>query len=262
MTTVTVTDEAGKQRNNHSDALGRLKQVDEPSPAVAATGSQATLAITGSLQSTTTYSGGTAGQGSATVSGTVNRIYDDQNCLCYVYDSGTISLTVNGVTASATYFQGRTPAQIATILASGVASVVNTSVSGSTISMTAKTTGASTNYTVSMSKVSNDPGNFPSASFTLSWGNLTGGTNGTPTTVYDSRYRDRHREWPRHRHQLRLVDLHRDADGYRDRLRHQCRQRRFGQCRIQRRKHHADLANDRSQHQLRLECRLGHVAVR
>lgn len=131
--------------------------------------------IGGSEQTTQAQSSlGTPGSGSATVSGSVRAGYDD-SCPCNVYDSGTVSITVNGFTASVQYHQGITASYVATALAANLASSsVNASASGGTISMTAKSNGSGTNYAVSMSVSSDRPDLFPSGSFSLSWGNLSG----------------------------------------------------------------------------------------
>ena len=105
----TVNDETGKARMSCSDALGRLTNVEEPGPgASAATAGTGTIAVSGSLQSGT--SSATAGTGSVTINGTEEAvtIYPCglSSCPQLVYDSGIVSLTVNGFTASASYNQG------------------------------------------------------------------------------------------------------------------------------------------------------------
>lgn len=108
-----------------------------------------------------------------------------------IYDSGSAWVTVNGFQASASYGQGSTSASVANAIANVLntngASPVTASVSGSTISLTAKTSGASTNYSLSSGSSTSQSGTFSQPSFTVSvsGSNLTGGTNSTPT-VYDS----------------------------------------------------------------------------
>src|SRR5262249_3369260 len=60
--TVTVTDEAGKQRRSVSDAVGRLIEVDEPAGGTSGTTASGGLTISGALQ-TKPASGGTQSAG-------------------------------------------------------------------------------------------------------------------------------------------------------------------------------------------------------
>lgn len=154
----------------------------------AATSGSGTVNISGSEQNTQAQSspGSPGSGGSGSVSGSVLRGYDD-NCTCYVYDSGTVSITVNGYTVTVFYHQGLSAAYIAASLATNLSgSQVNASSSNGTISMTAKTNGAGTNYAVSMSQASDRSDLFGSGSFSLGWANLTGGTDPTYYTLYDS----------------------------------------------------------------------------
>lgn len=89
------------------------------------------------------------------------------------YDSGTVTATVNGFTSSASYNQSlnNTAALVATTLTNGLnasGSPVTASLSGTTISMTAKTVGSATNWAISGSST---------ASFTASSGTLAGGAS-------------------------------------------------------------------------------------
>jgi RHS repeat-associated protein len=149
-----------------------------------------TVNISGSEQSTQAQSSpGTPGQnGSVSVSGTALRAYDD-SCTCYVYDSGTISVTVGSYTTTVPYSQATSATSIAASIASNLSlsSIVTASSSGGTVvTITSKTNGANTNYAVSASETSNRPDLFPSGSFSLSTANLSGGTNPTYYTLYDS----------------------------------------------------------------------------
>ena len=83
-------------------------------------------------------------------------------------DSGTITLTVNGVTAATTqYGAGATPASIASGLASGVTagSPVNVSAEGDSINLQAKQTGSTTDYSYSLQTTSYDSTDFSQSSF-------------------------------------------------------------------------------------------------
>jgi RHS repeat-associated protein len=99
-----------------------------------------------------------------------------------VADSGTITLTVNGVTAATTqYGAGATPASIASGLASGVTagSPVNVSAEGDSINLQAKQTGSTTDYSYSLQTSSYDSTDFSQPSFLnpAAGGSLSGGAN-------------------------------------------------------------------------------------
>jgi RHS repeat-associated protein len=101
------------------------------------------------------------------------------------YDSGTVWITVNGVKTSVSYGQSST----ATTLANGLISAINAnssvpvtaSLSGATVNLVAKTTGASTNYSLA----SGSSGTFspPSFSVSVSGSLLTGGADPSGATV-------------------------------------------------------------------------------
>jgi RHS repeat-associated protein len=89
------------------------------------------------------------------------------------YDSGTLTVTAGSFQASASYSQSQNSsssamAQAITNALNASGSPVTASVSGATISMTAKTVGTATNYTVTGSST---------RSFTASSTTLSGGTN-------------------------------------------------------------------------------------
>jgi RHS repeat-associated protein len=107
--------------------------------------------------------------------------------LCY--DDGSVSITVNGQRVSASYGQGATASSVAGALAARVNSsstYATATASGAVVTLTARTAGAGTNYTLAVATVWDS--DFSHASFTptKSGATLTGGTNGTTTTVYDS----------------------------------------------------------------------------
>ena len=158
---VTITDPAGKQRRTFTDALGRMIEVDEPGwgDAVHATGS---VTISGSERF-----------------GCTNVIRNF--CVGRFWDTGTVSITVNGVTKSYAYGQTDTPGTIASALAlafhnDGTAPVDATA-SGSTVNLTARQAGVLGDYSLSASSATNDPADFggPSFSATPSGVTLTGG---------------------------------------------------------------------------------------
>ncbi len=114
-----------------------------------------------------------------------------------VYDTGGVTLTVNGVTSATTsYGATSTPNTIASGLAAGIASgsPVSISAQNDTIQLTSTTTGSGTNYSYSLSFSSTDGFSPSSFSASPSSGALTGGadaqtqTTGTPVYYYDLAY--------------------------------------------------------------------------
>jgi len=213
--TTTVTDQAGNQRRSTTDALGRLTEVDEPGASSAASPATASGIVSGSEQSvvvpftagtgSVTFSNGplqskqvlthtaTPGTGSVTISGTEKSrsVFNKAcNCLVTTYDSGTVSIIVNGHTDSTGYGQNSILSSIASSLATAIngdsAASVTASASGGIITLTAKTTGSSTNYSLSASSTSQNGFSPPSFTATPSGSALTGGTNAVYTTIYDS----------------------------------------------------------------------------
>jgi RHS repeat-associated protein len=103
-------------------------------------------------------------------------------------DSGTVSLKVNGtVVATTSYGAGSTPSSIAEGLV-GSYSNVNVTAVNDALYIEATGAGASSNYTYSLSSVSNYPNIFTTSSFQESpdSGNLGGGAGAstTPQTIY------------------------------------------------------------------------------
>jgi RHS repeat-associated protein len=176
--TVTTTDPANKQKKDFFDSLGRLVRVDEP-------GWGDALASVDAVS----ISGGS--DRSKTIITIVKCPRPPQPCdqttdTTTVYDSGTVTITINGAAYSYTYGQTDTSGTIASNLASKInsdlARLVNASASGSTINFYAVTPGAAgNNITVSASSVTSDPNDFgsgttsfPASTFTPT---LTGGEN-------------------------------------------------------------------------------------
>jgi len=162
-------DEAGKMRQSWTDGLGRVIEVDEPGTggATVATGS---VTISGAEQSTT-----------ITVDcRLINHVW---HCTYQtIYDSGTVSITVNGHTDSAYYGQSDTPSTIAAALATAInadsSAPATASANGSVVNLTSKATGASSDYSLSASWTY-DSADFTSPSFvgTPSSPTLSGGEN-------------------------------------------------------------------------------------
>jgi RHS repeat-associated protein len=102
-----------------------------------------------------------------------------------IYDSGTLTVTVNGFQASAPYNQNlnnsaSAMAQALTNALNVAGSPVTASVSGTTITITATDVGAGTNYTVSGSSTAS----FTASSTTLSGGTDLGGSSPPYVTLY------------------------------------------------------------------------------
>ncbi len=113
--------------------------------------------------------------------------YVGDTCENYLtkFDSGTVSITVNGVLSSVTYGSASTSSSIATALAGvinsngNINSLVSASTSGTTVSITAKQAGSQTDYSLSATAATSDPTDFPGGSFYTapSGSSLTGGFN-------------------------------------------------------------------------------------
>jgi RHS repeat-associated protein len=104
-----------------------------------------------------------------------------------VYDSGTITVFVNGSTATATYGQGSTAASVASAIQSAVQSAAGSfltaGLSGDTVSLSSNQANSSTNWPVSVS-VSYNSAYFSHASFPVSSSGMSGGANAQNVTLY------------------------------------------------------------------------------
>jgi RHS repeat-associated protein len=194
----TVRDEAGKHRRTFADGLSRLIRVDEftgsgaISEGVSATSGTGTVTFNGSERTYPIECGGLANSGgseSKSSDVTPNSI-DPGECLGY--DSGWISVSVNGYTKVVNYGQTSSKNALASSLASlfnaDSNSPVSAGSSSNVITFTARTAGSATNYSISSSAASDVMGG---SSFTgsPSGATLTGGANGVPassryTTLY------------------------------------------------------------------------------
>jgi RHS repeat-associated protein len=107
----------------------------------------------------------------------------------FTYDSGTVTVTISGTPMAVSYDGSSTNASIASQLASALTagSLVNASANGNVISLSSKTTGAATNYSLSTSSQSSNSSLFNPPSFTGSPSGsvMTGGSDGT-ATIFDS----------------------------------------------------------------------------
>jgi RHS repeat-associated protein len=159
-------DEAGKARRTCSDGLGRLYEVEEPGDASAPV---ATDTSTVSIQATAMVSlGGSEQVVIIPAPPCPPRQICDQTPDT-IYDSGNVSVTVNGHQTSAAYGQGDTASSVALNLANAItndgAAVVNATASGTQITLKARSGGEAGDYTVSFS-TAYDTGDFSKASFT------------------------------------------------------------------------------------------------
>jgi RHS repeat-associated protein len=182
----TSIDEASKKRRSCSDGLGRLTEVDEPNPGAAATDATGVVTVSGMEQSANSQADA-AGSGRVTISGTEQSVPSCFNDRCFNdWDTGTVTVTVNGFSKSVSYGQADTSSTLASNLAVAFngdgSSPVNASAAGTVVTLTAKSTGSTTNYSLSSSSVTNDSGTFGGPSFTPSNGSsLTGGQNASST---------------------------------------------------------------------------------
>ncbi len=183
-------DEAGRRRRSCSDALGRLTEVDEPTPGVSetiqATNATATVTLSGSLESKPSSNPAT---GTLTISGT-DSIVPGTNA----YDFGTVTVTVGNASVSVSYGNnGSSPSaagDVATALCGQITSTPSTNTqvscgtSGNVINVAAKAPGTAGNgIALAVGARTQVPQSNQSAfasSFTS--GSLSGG--GTP--IYDS----------------------------------------------------------------------------
>ncbi len=157
----TATDETGKPRKTCTNGFGELIEVDEPNAASTGTNATASVVVTGNLLT----------NGS-------------------VIDSGTVSLTSGGFTATACYGSSTssfcnnkpvnsTAAQVASTLASAFnvfGSPINTTASGSTLSLVWNTPGPFYPSVLALSTVHDQPGLFANPSFASAGTMFDGGT--------------------------------------------------------------------------------------
>lgn len=137
----------------------------------------------GSPSSVTMYVGGS--EQSVCLKGT-----DGGTCELYRYDAGSVTITINGCTTTASYGEASTANSVASALASGFScSTVTLAASGTTFVFTSTAYSSSADYSFTTSSKTNYPSNFSSPSFSvipLGEGTMSGGASPTYTTVYDS----------------------------------------------------------------------------
>ena len=176
------------------DNRGRiLSETDGGSGVTASSGSTGAITVAGN-EASPLSSGGTSGSGTLTVTGAdgVNQVcttvYVPEGpyhvltpiTVCnYVPDTGTLSVTINGFTASVSYGAGSSDSALASQLAAGFnmsGSPVTALASGSAFTVTAIAKGTASNYPIS----------FSNGDYSVSDPNstLTGGQTGA--SVYDA----------------------------------------------------------------------------
>jgi RHS repeat-associated protein len=107
------------------------------------------------------------------------------------YDTGTVTATINGTQSTTTYGQGDSSTTVAGHLAAAISAnspVVNASSSGNVVTLTSKTSGLNTNYSVSASSAST--AGFSPVSFTTTASGMSGGTGGSLYSVGLSYFND------------------------------------------------------------------------
>jgi len=130
----------------------------------------------------------TPGTGWVTISGSLQGpTYPCGNSTCPTYDSGQVTITINGFIAATRYGKGsqKTANQVANALAAKLntaTSPVTATAAKAKITMTAKTAGAGSNYPLSTSVTYNTLFAKPSFTATPSGPSLSGGI-GAATSI-------------------------------------------------------------------------------
>lgn len=199
----TATDEAGKQRQTCTDALGRLVKVIEPNPGAVATFATGSFSVSGSEQSaqsqpaqaasvTVTIGGSDRSNSNTVCTTTCTRVCTTTCHTTTFRDSGSISFTVTagGSTigpVSATYNGSSSPATLASALYSAFPANAQVSMSnpngGNSFTLTAVSGAAGNNDTISTSMAS---GCIPSDTMScagVGWTMTLSGPNLAPTTA-------------------------------------------------------------------------------
>jgi RHS repeat-associated protein len=169
----------------HSNGYFLTQQTSYPNGALGAV-SASTISASGEGQDAT---------GSVNISGTEasytfnpcagNQPPAPTYCPQTVYDQGTVSIVVDGQSASTTYAQGSTASGLANGLAYAINNTygfpVTATSSGATLTLKSAIPGTSSDFTMTGSSSTSIPQYFSSPSFSVGSGTMTGGTN--PTLV-------------------------------------------------------------------------------
>jgi RHS repeat-associated protein len=108
------------------------------------------------------------------------------------YDTGTMSVTVNGAAAQANWGQGSTASSVASSLASAINAaaggyvVATPSGSGATatVNLASRLVGPETNWAVTATATETDTAHFSTPGFSVSAANMSGGSNTTGQVLY------------------------------------------------------------------------------
>ena len=140
----------------------------------------------------------TPGTGSVTMSGTEQAVTKTvctivggiRRCTPEtVYDTGTVTIVVGSISQSVSYGGASNPVTLASALVSTIngnaSSPVTASSNAGQVTLTAKSGGSSSDYSMTASVTTSDPADFPSPSFssTASGGGLAGGSTGPILSV-------------------------------------------------------------------------------
>ena len=187
--TVTI-DEAGKRHRGCSDALGRLIEVDEPTPGISETTPASvavgTVTVSGSLQSKQLSNPAT---GSVSIFGTDSIVPGTSS-----YDFGTVTVSVGSGSVSTSYGNSGTSPSSASSVAAALCSAINATSStsalvscassGAVLNLTARTAGSAGNgIPLGVSAQTSFPQSNQSA---FSSSSTSGTLSGGGATVYDS----------------------------------------------------------------------------
>lgn len=185
-----ASDETGKRRRQCNDALGRLMEVDEPTPGVsettAATAATANISLSGLLQSKVLSNPAT---GTVSIAGT-DSIVPGTNA----YDFGMVTVFVGNASVNHSYGNNGSSPTSASDLAAALCSAINSTsststqvsctVNSATMTLTAQASGAAGNgITLGVSAQTQ----FPQSNQSAFGGSITSGTlSGGGATLYDS----------------------------------------------------------------------------
>jgi RHS repeat-associated protein len=154
------------------DVRGRITAISVANPSATDSGASVTVSGTEKSSGPPTHATGTVTIQGAEDSG---NFCNDAGLNCHFkYNTGSVSVTVNGTVYSTTYGSSSTPTTLASALAGTMnGSLVTATASGATITLTSVATGTSANYSLSGTSTTGDPTDFSGPSF----GPITSGTS-------------------------------------------------------------------------------------
>jgi len=143
-----------------------------------------------SLSSSSTYDSSNFSSASFSSSNSGSTLTGGHDTIATTYDSGSVWININSTQYSASYGQGSTAASLASSLAQAISgsssAPVTATASSAMVNLASKGTGSSTNYSLTTGSSTNQGSAFTQPSFTVaaSGGTMTGGADGTATTIY------------------------------------------------------------------------------